>query len=197
MKSYPSITSTAISDGRTHVWAFEKIDGSQIRTEWSDKRGFYKLGSRRQLIDSQNLLGQAQVALDRDFAEPLAAIFRKKRWKRVVCFFELAGPNSFAGSHQPGDDLGLVLFDVALPKQGLLRPNDFMDTFEDLPCPKLLYSGPATERFVESIRASTTLAEGVVCKTRKGIIFKVKTRAWIERVKDLHRDNPDKLRELL
>ena len=196
MKSYPSITSK-VSPGE-HVWAFVKVDGSQIRAEWSAKRGFYKLGSRRQLIDSQNLLGQAQAALDRDFAEPLAAIFTKKRWQRAVCFFELGGLFSFAGSHKPGDELDLTLFDVAPEgRDRLLPPKEFAKLFKDLMVPELLYSGPADEDFVEGIRASTTLAEGVVCKTRKGDMFKVKTRAWIERVKDRYRGNPDKLRELL
>lgn len=195
MKSYPSITSK-VSLGE-HVWAFVKIDGSQIRTEWSAKRGFYKLGSRRQLIDSQNLLGQAQVSLDQDFAEDLAAIFKQLKWERVVCFFELFGLNSFAGSHQPGETLSLVLFDVAPYRQDLVAPKKFVGLFGHLNIARIDYSGPADEDFIESVRASTDLTEGVVCKTRKGGMFKIKTRDWIQRVKDRYRDQPDKLRELL
>jgi len=195
MKSYPSISSK-VSPGE-HVWAFVKVDGSQIRAEWSAKKGFYKLGSRRQLIDSQNLLGQAQACLDRDFAEPLATIFKAKRWQRVVCFFELGGLYSFAGSHKPGDELDLTLFDVAPDDRGLLPPKEFAKLFKDLMVPQLVYSGPADEVFIESIRESTLLVEGVVCKTRKGHMFKVKTHAWIERVKELHGHDPAKLKELL
>lgn len=40
MKQYPSIT-TKFSKAKTI--AFDKLDGSNIRAEWSDKKGFTRL----------------------------------------------------------------------------------------------------------------------------------------------------------
>jgi hypothetical protein len=197
MESYPSISSVPIIG--VHVYAFDKIDGSQIRAEWSKKRGFYKLGSRKQLIGSTNYLAQAQTCLDAKYAEPLAKVFSQLRWDRALAFFELAGPNSFAGSHDPNDELDLTLFDVAHPKQGILPPKDFIKTLGHLPTPEVVHTGMLEDEDIEAIRNSD-LREGVVCKAKgkKGpIMFKIKTEHWIARVRERYQGNPEKLRELL
>lgn len=194
MLAYPSITSAITYDA--HVWAFEKIDGSQIRAEWSSKRGFYKLGSRKQLIGEENYLrvaGDLLAPLQDKFAET----FEAERWDRAVCFFELAGPNSFAGGHDPNDQLTLTLFDVATISRGLFPPKRFVELFEHVPISMPVYRGLVTEEFVESVRTSTVLREGVVCKTKNGQMFKIKTRAWIARVKECYGHDPAKLKELL
>jgi len=197
METYPSIPSTPVLGA--HVYAFEKIDGSQIRAEWSRKRGFYKVGSRTRLVGGSDLLGQARGLLDGKYARPLAKAFLDRRWERVVCFFELAGPQSFAGSHVPGDALDLTLFDAMPYKRGLLPPEDFFALFSSgpVPIPALVHVGEVTKELLELVRASTGLREGVVCKDNRGGMFKVKTRAWIERVKALHGGDEAKLRELL
>lgn len=198
MKSYPSIPSTPVIG--QHVWAFDKIDGSQIRAEWSSKRGFYKLGSRRRLVGETGVLAAARALLDAVFARPLSTIFLAEGYERAVCFFEYAGPKSFAGSHEPGDEMGLFLIDVAPYKRDLLLPREFLRLFGDLPIPELVYTGLVTEEFIEGIRSSTTLREGVVCKgAHKGQpqMFKVKTSDWISRVKAMYSHDPAKLQELL
>jgi len=199
MKSYPSITSTVTYDTKVHV--FNKIDGSQIRAEWSRKRGFYKLGSRRQLIDEDTVLGAAKGLLEVSFVEPLGRIFTDKKLERAVCFFEISGDQSFAGRHVPGDPLRLTLFDVAPYKKGIMLPEDFLDVFGHLNVPACIFKGMLTEDFVEDIRSSTTLDEGVVCKgshrNNQVLMFKIKTRAWIRKLRALCGEDEARFKELL
>jgi hypothetical protein len=205
MKSYPSIPSVPIEG--SSIWAFDKIDGSQIRAEWSKKRGFYKFGSRRQLIGSNNLLGEAE-GLIRAQADQLAEVFKAQRWDRVVAFFEFAGPNSFAGQHER-EDHQVTLFDVNPYKKGILGPKEFVKVFEGVEgvegvvTSALLYRGLVTEDFLADVRGQRLEGmtfEGVVCKGGSGhklFMFKVKNRAWVEKVKAMYADAPEKLKELL
>jgi len=200
MKSYPSISTKPVFDVRVHC--FEKIDGSQIRVEWSRKQSFYKFGSRKRLVDENNLLGASKNILEASFAEPLERILVDNKWERAICFFEFAGPQSFAGSHVVGDDLQLTLFDVAPYKRGIMFPDEFVKVFGGLNIPDILHVGKIDEEFVEEIRANTELAEGIVCKGKgkhKGepLMFKIKTRAWIDKVKAKCGGDENKLRELL
>ena len=43
MKGYPSIPREV--QHSLNVYAFDKLDGSQIRAEWTQKNGFFKFGS--------------------------------------------------------------------------------------------------------------------------------------------------------
>jgi hypothetical protein len=43
MKTYPSISRDIVGQP---IYAFDKLDGSNIRAEWSKKNGFHKFGSR-------------------------------------------------------------------------------------------------------------------------------------------------------
>ena len=99
---------------------FDKLDGSNLRAEWTPKRGFYKFGSRTQLLTpDQAPLWPAQerlVALEKRLRPSL----EKLRTERAVCFFEWAGPNSFAGSHPDAlDQMDLFLLDVDVFKMGI------------------------------------------------------------------------------
>ena len=73
MKSYPSVASSRGSQFRAfkaHV--FDKIDGSNLRFEWSPKRGWYKFGTRKRLFDeTDEVFGPAVRLWKETFAEPL------------------------------------------------------------------------------------------------------------------------------
>ena len=53
MKSYSSIEYFGEHWG-IPIIAFDKMDGSNLRFEWSKKRGFYKFGSRNVMIDENH-----------------------------------------------------------------------------------------------------------------------------------------------
>src|SRR5689334_10608354 len=132
MKEYPSIPRQIQG---VNIYAFDKLDGSNIRAEWNRKMGFNKFGSRTQLIDSTHqFLGKApQLVLDR-YGKELDAIFKKERYERVTCFFEFYGKNSFAGVHQ-NEEHEVVLFDVDIFKKKMMKPGDFIKMFGHLPIP--------------------------------------------------------------
>jgi len=207
MKSYPSIAHKINSEDV--IWAFDKLDGSNIRAEWSKKRGFYKFGTRKMMIDEKNRhLGKSVTLIKKLYAEELGKRFLDQKWDRsVVCYFEFYGPHSFSGQHRKIDDHTVTLFDVSVHKEGFVHPNRFIDLFEDLGTPKMLYKGRADQEFVEDVRnfnlPGMTL-EGVVCKapnpkgqkTGKRVCFKVKTQRWLDKLKEECGDDERKFEKL-
>jgi hypothetical protein len=191
MKQYPEIPKQ-IRDS-IHIYAFDKLDGNNIRAEWSFKRGFYKFGSRNALIDENTKpLGQAVNLIKQKYEEDMAMVFKEHRWREVICFFELHGPGSFAGQHPENETQTVTLFDVNPYKEGILGPLEFIRYFSHLDIPKVLYEGRADATFVEKVRQSTLKGmtfEGVVCKgandkkTKIPVMFKIKSRAWLDKLK--------------
>lgn len=191
MKSYPSITKDIRDD--IHIYAFDKLDGNNIRAEWSSKRGFYKFGSRTQLIDENTKpLGKSIQIIRDKYEEDLSMVFKEHKWRDVICFFEYHGPNSFAGQHKNNDDLTVTLFDVNPYKECILEPREFIRYFSHLDIPYLLYEGRANASFVRKVRESSLRGltfEGVVCKgandkkTKMPVMFKIKTKAWLDKLK--------------
>lgn len=205
MKQYQSI-------GREFVkglpfFAFDKLDGSNVRAEWSPKRGFCKFGSRTQLMDETSPLGALSIPLIKAQEDRIGSILGATKTQEATCFFEFYGPSSFAGVHK-WDEKGfeVSLLDVSLFKQGLMSPGEFLKTFGGyVPIPNLVHYGNITELFIQDIRdgnVSGVTFEGVVCKgapLKKGYpphMFKLKSQAWIDKVKSLYKD-PKKLEELL
>lgn len=189
MKGYPSITSSVMHS--LNVYAFDKLDGSQIRTEWTRKNGFCKFGSKSVLIDDSSPFGKSIPLIQNKYGEDLGRIFRRERLDQVTCFFEFFGPNSFAGQHEADEDHDVVLFDVDVYKKGLLDPPDYLKLVGDLDIAKLLYTGRAGPLFEDSVRNSILEGitfEGVVCKVpqkkRTPIMFKVKTQAWLDKLRE-------------
>lgn len=198
MKSYPSIPRKI---QRRKVWTFDKLDGSNIRAEWSNKQGFYKFGSRTRLIDkSHPVLGEA-ITLIEEKAEQLSSIFLKRNWGRVVAFFEFYGENSFAGSHE-GEEHVVTLIDVGVYKRGMLEPEQFVELFNGM-APRLLHKGVVDEELIDSVKDSTLdgmTFEGVVCKyTNKNTVkmFKVKSREWLDRLRAKCGNNEALFRKLM
>ena len=190
MEQYPSI-STAVTN--TVVYAYDKLDGSNIRAEWSRKNGFSKFGTRTRLLDRDHpILGEAIPLFEEKYGDDLSAIFRKERWEKATVFFEFFGPSSFAGWHDEAEEHDVVLFDVHKFKQGLLTPPEFNKLFKNVDTASLLYQGKPTQDFIQSVRDSSLEGmtfEGVICKggldsRRRLTQFKVKSQAWYDRLKD-------------
>jgi hypothetical protein len=205
MKQYPSIE-TKIVD--IPIYAFNKLDGNCIRTEWTKKEGFNKFGSRKVLIDeSSTTLSKSILLIKEKYQEPLTKIFKDMQVPMATCFFEFYGPSSFAGFHKEGEEQTVTLLDVDIFKKGMMNPKDFIHTFGSVvDIPEVLYVGKPNSLFVESVQNGSLPKmsfEGVVCKglpLKKGYLptmFKIKNRAWIEKVKELHSSNPVLLKELL
>lgn len=199
MKQYPSITKKVTPN--SYIYAFDKLDGSNIRAEWSKKKGFWKFGTKTRLVDeTDSIFGQAPKLILDKYGDELGRILHKNNWDRSICFFEFYGENSEFGVHKD-EDHTVTLIDVNVYKKGLLSPKDFVQLFENLGIPKLLYSGYAHADFVEQVCNGTLPSmtfEGVVCKTNSynPDMFKIKNRAWLDRLRE-HCAGDEKLFEML
>lgn len=189
MEQYPSLDKIIRN---THIYAYDKLDGSNIRAEWTHKTGFIKFGSRTQLMDkSQPNLGEAIPLFNEKYANNLNAIFRKQRYQKATAFFEYYGPSSFAGFHEKDESHDVTLFDVHVYKQGLMIPQQFNKVFKNIDTANLLYEGKPSEEFLRSVRTGELEGmtfEGVVCKAgydqrNKLASFKVKNQGWLDKLK--------------
>ncbi len=195
MKTYPSITTKIDFSKSYHI--FDKLDGSNIRAEWSPKQGFYKFGSRTQLLTPDQVpLYPSIDSFKNKYSEELSSRFSKAKYERAVCFFEWLGPQSSFGSHHDAvEDMNPILIDIAVYKNGLMPPEKFIDFTDGLEIPKLLHVGKVSEDMFQSVRNRTLPGmtfEGVIGKLKpidKGscepIMFKIKSNDWLDKLRSL------------
>lgn len=204
MQDYPSIERGYIAK-HVPVYVFDKLDGSQIRAEWNKKRKFWKFGTRHHLLNENDKdFGEAIPLILAKYEKPLHDVFVKERFDKVICFFEFWGKNSFAGTHQQEEHF-VTWFDLRVRSKGILPPKEFLRLSDGLDRARLLYHGNANEPFVESVRSGALEGmtfEGVVCKAQEmktfgiPIMFKIKNRAWFDRLRN-HCKGDEKLFEKL
>ena len=188
MKTYPSINNKIIYNKYTYV--FDKLDGSNLRFEWSKKKGFHRFGSRRKLIVPKTpILGEAISLFLDTMSEELINRFKDKKYEKVTVFAEYYGDNSFSGQHLDTDDMKLSLIDIAPYKKGILNPDEFLQFTEGIDRAKLLFEGFLSEKDVLSIKSGNLEGmtfEGVICKIKdlkKGpVMFKVKNKEWLDKL---------------
>lgn len=192
MYEYPSIpASTGQSFRAFQAYVFDKLDGSNLRFQYSKKKGWYKSGTRTRLFDETDpVFGNAISLFHNSLAQPLSDILKKERCDTAVVFCEYWGANSFAGLHDPNDDMTLTLFDVVIEKQGIVDPKRFLKLFGHLNIPTFLGQFNWTRDFVNKVwnnEIEGITLEGVVGKSnskREGAIMaKAKTKQWVDLVK--------------
>ena len=175
--------------------AFDKIDGTNMRFEYSHKRGFYKFGTRSVMIDrSDDIFGSGIDIFLNKYADDLNKVFRTKYRKveSFVVFAEFLGENSFAGQHLEGDKKDVIMFDINKYKRGIISPYEFLDNFGHLDIPKIIYKGKYTIDLVNNVKKNIyNLSEGVIVKglvktksKEETWMVKIKTDSWIKRVKE-------------
>ena len=199
MKTYPTIRHWNDGIIGEPIFSFDKLDGSNIRAEWSKKRGWYKYGTKKMMIDhTHESFGEAVTLFINKYAEDLERKFRDdkdmRKQLRFVVFMEYFGENSFAGFHEE-EEHDVVLFDVSQHNKGILPPKEFLKKFGDLHIPELVYQGNYNKDFINAVKHNELeyhLKEGVVVKgsrltKRKNqeLIWmcKVKTHEWVNKVR--------------
>lgn len=197
MKTYPSIPRLydlqKYNNVKFHI--FEKLDGSNIRVEWSKKSGFCKFGTRHQLLteDQGPLYNCKQIITDM-FEDSISSKLSRMKVERAVLFFEYYGVGSFAGSHPHDDTMTAALIDIDIYKKGTMSPQDFVNFCgDDLKCAKLLAELYPTKEFVDAVRDGSfdgCTFEGVIGKAKLGSnftpveMFKIKTQKWLDALKE-------------
>jgi len=201
MKSYPSITYKLMKS--INIYAFDKLDGSNIRAEWNTKQGFHKFGTRKRLLDeSDEQFGSVITLINGKYEDHIRYVFNKNKIGRAICFFEYWGENSFAGNHEDEPHTA-TLIDVNPYKKGIMGPNEFLKNFGYMDIPRLLYHGKVNLSFIDSVRSGKLdgmTFEGVVCKCihkNQLKMFKIKSIEWISKVKGIYGNDKKMLRELI
>lgn len=190
MKSYPSIPSavgTSFFAFEAHV--FDKLDGSNLRFEWSKKKGWYKFGTRTRLFDHTDPVFASAIPLwQTTTGLALEKIAVNKKWDSMLAFAEFWGPSSFAGLHDLNEPHRLSIFDIAINKGGIVGPVQFLKLCGDLDIPRYLGKCNWTRDYVASVKSGAVEGitfEGVVGKAGEGhklIRAKAKTQRWIDAV---------------
>lgn len=137
---------------RGFIYVFDKLDGSNIRTEWSRKiKEFYKFGCRTQLIDKQHLFLWYAVGLIRNkYQDELCRIFKNKRWHKIVAFSEYWSPNSFVGYHIK-EPHNVTLIDVNFYKHSIMNLDEFIKLFGHTGIPNVVYCGNMNHKVEQQI----------------------------------------------
>lgn len=198
MIEYPSIINSSKAP-RKNCIAFDKLDGSNFRAKYTQKKGFDVFGTRTQLIDETTPFWGEMVSVFNDtLKEDLEKLFKTKDfrdYREIIVFGEFLGENSFAGRHED-EPHKIVLFDVLVghKQRKFLTPQEFVKTFHSIvEIPKIVYTGNLNEEFIADVRANKFgLKEGVICKgTEKSGAFsggvwtcKIKTQEYLDKLKN-------------
>ena len=193
MKQYPSIKHWNKGLFGEHCIAFDKIDGSNLRFEWSKKRGWYKFGTRRTMITPKDEnFGDGIGLFLNKYGEDLTRIFKDhKSYRNIdkfIVFCEYVGSNSLFGKHDPEDEKDVILIDINPHKKGFISPKDFLNDFGSLKLPRVIYEGEYNQEFIDGVREGKyDVFEGVVAKgqinKKPPWSVKIKTRAWLDMLK--------------
>lgn len=215
MEQYPETPGSKKAPLGEPCYAFYKYDGSNLRWEWSPKRGWHKFGTRTELFDPMHpLWGKAiplfEVIKDDIVRRVKESDHRFRGIQRITAFTEFFGPNTFSGTHPemltPGtvkngvaagdEPKELKLFDVYLFKKGIMPPKWFMETFGDAPyAAKLIYHGNLNKEFINDVHAGKyPVWEGVVAKG-EDFRVKIKTEAYMLKLKEVYGLNWERFAE--
>jgi len=194
MKDFPSIEYYGDHWGIPGT-GFRKLDGSNIRVEYSRKRGFYKFGTRTQLIDeTSDTPFKAAIDLFRAKYDNLTKVFSEKTYRdaqSITMFLELHGEESAFGQHNFNSKLDITLFDVWVHKRGFVIPKQFVSDFEPYGIAEVVYQGNLNMELVKDIKENKyNLEEGIIFKSNQTInkagqlyYCKIKTNDWFDRLR--------------
>ncbi len=157
MREYPHIHASTGQKFKEmkDAYIFDKLDGSLIRVEWSKKTGWYKFGSKTQLLDKSNpILGPAIGLFMNKYSESLTKLATDNKWQNLFAFCETFGQDSFAGTHPNGIN-NIVLFDLAADKKGIIGPKRFLRLTKEIEIPRFFGVCNWTRNFVDMVRNFT------------------------------------------
>ena len=199
MQQYPSIAGSAKSPLGKPCIAFYKYDGSNLRWEWSPKKGWNKFGTRRQMFDASTPLYNQAIPI---FMDQLAdeIVYRTKQItknpERITAFTEFLGKSSFAGNHDYDEPKELKLFDIFLFKKGFVLPKQFVDVYGDMPqAAEVIYEGNLNIKFIRDVKTGKyPVFEGVIAKGNDFMV-KIKTNEYFVRLRHKFDDEWEKYGE--
>lgn len=208
MKEYPKILGVSKNDetiGQNCI-CFDKADGSNLRFEFNWKKGWYKFGTRRRMMDKNDPeYGCAIEMFINKYGQFLENLMKSnyRNSESLIAFAEFAGPYSFGGLHaddwlhqkdlMPKDKTNaskdVILFDLNVHKHGFIDPFRFVELCREVETPKIVYQGVLTEEFIQDVRNDKyDLKEGIVAKGGSGHkiwMRKVKTFSYLKKIQQV------------
>jgi hypothetical protein len=201
---YPKIPNTLDCPLKNCI-AFSKEDGTNIHFVLHPKSGWIEFGTRRDRFpfnnDGINQFEQAHPELtgieniwDQEAKLEFFLLDHPiySAAQEIIVFAEYVGAKSFAGAHQPGDSMRLVIFDVQVDGK-MLSPEEFIEEFEQFNIAKVLFKGKFTgQLFMDVRKGKYDVKEGVVVKGMVGdqvYMCKIKTEAYLKKIKESFSDN--------
>lgn len=172
MEEYPSIINSSKAP-RKHCFAFDKIDGSNFRAKFTQKRGFDSYGTRTQMIDETTPFWSEMVKVfKQDHEKALTDLFKKHKefrdYREIIVFGEFWGEHSFAGFHDVSEPHKIIMFDVLVghKQRKFLKPKEFIDYIAPITeTAKVVYEGNMNEQLIKDVREGKyDVNEGVICK---------------------------------
>ena len=217
MKTYWEIPGPSKSPQSPCI-AFYKYDGFNFRAEWSRKRGWYKFGTRRVMLDeSSKQFGPSIPLFLNTYGDSLPKIFKSDKMfkgvQKFIVFCEVYSDNGFAGwfpqangklepKFPTGEPAKIKLIDVNPHKKGIMLPRDFVNVFGDLGA-KVVYEGNFSRQFIQDVQDGKIVheGEGIVAKgvilgkksnSQHGLwMAKAKTAWWMAKLKNLAQTNEE------
>lgn len=206
MKEYWSIQGPSKAPQMPCI-AFYKYDGSNIRAEWSKKRGWHKFGTRRTMMDESNeQFGPAIKVFLETYGDGVAKVLKDnkdyRQVDRVTAYCEYFGPSSIGMWHD-WDELHSVgevrLFDINIHKRGFVLPRNFVKHFGHLQIAEVVYEGNFNKQFVQDVwDGKFDVKEGIVAKgvaprdkgrPEHGLwMAKAKTSWWFEEIRRRYKE---------
>jgi hypothetical protein len=189
MREYPSIDHSTDHIPSGTIYAFNKIDGQQIRAEWrADKGGFWKFGTKTRLLpEHEPIVSQAYDLVPNQYGDKLGCVFREEGYQRVTCFLEMHDSDSQHGRLSERLSQDVTLFDVWPDcREGILNPEEFLDMMSHIDHPPLLYKGLDLGTLVDRVESGDLEGmgqEGIVGKVATSdhthpFMFKCKRSSW-------------------
>lgn len=198
MKEYPSIE--ILKPNGEPMYFFDKLDGQNIRIEWTKKRGYIKYGSRHQLCSKTDpIFGPAFHLFDEVLAGKIEDIIRWKKWEDPVTIFcEYWGKKSLGGLHDPEDTMYISLIDINIHKRGFIAPGEFVkliEKFDENEIATFIGRYNLTKEFHELVyrrEIPEITFEGVVGKKQdRNLTYrtKIKTDDWKNAIRQRFQEN--------
>jgi hypothetical protein len=198
MIEYPSIQNSSKAP-RQECIAFDKLDGSNFRAKWTQKRGFDVFGTRTQLIDeTSEFWSDMVVKFKNTVQKPLDNLFRKDKdfrdVREIIVFGEYFGENSYAGRHEE-EPRKIVVFDIMVGHKlrKFIKPREFIKKTKDvIETPRVVYEGNMNDSLIARVRADEfNTFEGVICKGTQSVgnasggiwMCKIKTQKYLDSLK--------------
>lgn len=166
--------------------SYRRLDGTRF-TIYPRKRSLRVFINEVEVVDSTPFYSKILRLID-PYREFLYSLY--KHIDEPTVYAELAGPNSFVGRHNLNDEHN-IYFLAAGGSQYLIPPDNFLELFQNIRKPLIIYKGEFSENYISMVRRSYRLPSGVLCYTTEDrkFLYDIKTEKYFRKLKLTFNEN--------